>query len=219
MNISISTFVKGNVKHKLLALALPALLLASCASPHYHALRERPDGNWQGSKAQWGGYTETRHSEGNFTIGFESYNRPSQQATDYFSLVRSAERAAIDGKKSFYLKRSPVETKRQVSHFPAYVIPGYSEVRTTVHKDVDCHGRVHYHTHETYRHIPDRFVPPRKATNSIFKSKRKLSYTKKLSPAFDTFKILDEARRNVYGYGKPRLDPRAKAQMKAWRSR
>ena len=219
MNISIPTFVKGRMKLKLLACALPALLLASCANPHYHALRDRPDGNWQGTNSNWGGYTETRHSEGNFTIGFESYNRPSQQATDYFSLVRAAERAAIDGKKSFYLKQSPVETSRQVSRFPSYVIPGYTEVQTVVHRNEDRKGRVHHHYHDIYRHHPDRYVPPRKATNSIYKSQKKLSYTKKLSPAFDTFKVLDEARRNLYGYGRPKLDPRAKAQLKAWRSR
>lgn len=219
MNILAPLTVKAHVKHALLSLALPVLILASCATPHYHALHSRPPENWQGSSSKWGGYTETKHSNGDYTVGFESYNRPSQQATDYFSLVRAAERAAIDGKKSFYLKASPVETKRQVSRFPAYVIPGYTEVRTVVHKNVDRHGHVHYHTHEICRHHPDRYVPPRKATNSIFTSQKKLSYTKKLSAEFDTFKILDEAHRNIHGYGRPKLDPRAKAQMKTWRKR
>lgn len=221
MNIPPVHPVKASMKKSLLllTLSLTALISVSCsiADRHYHPLTNRPDGNWQGSNSNWGGYTETRHSKDNYTIGFESYNNPNAEATAYFTLVRAAERAAIDGKRSFYLKDSSVKTSSQLSRFPGYVVPGYCETETIVHREVDSKGHMHYHTHRVHHHKPDTYVPPRKAKNAIHKTKRKLSYTKQLSSAYDTFQILNDASHNTRGYGKPKLDPRAKEQMKRWR--
>lgn len=206
-------------KSLLLALALlPLALLSSCsiASKHYHPLTSQPPENWQGSSSKWGGYTETQSSPGNYTIGFESYNQPNAEATHYFTLVRAAERAAIDGQKKFYLENSPVKSSRQRSNFAGYVIQGYLETELITYEVYDRHGHVHYHTREIYHQQPDTYVPPRSALNSIHKASRKLSYSKPLSQPYNTYQVLSDAIHNTRGYGKPKLDPRARAQVKAW---
>lgn len=218
MNKLPRTHVKACMKHALLLLAVPCLLLASCsiASRHYHPLTSRPPENWQGTSSRWGGFTESQHSPGNYTIGFESYNQPNAEATNYFTLVRAAERAAIDGQKKFYLKNSPVKSTSQRSHFAGYVVEGHLETESVVYEVYDRHGHVHYHTREIYIQHPDTYVPPRTALNSIHKASRQLSYSKKLSAPFDTYRVLSDALHNTRGYGKPKLDPRARAQLKAW---
>ncbi|PQJ28289.1 hypothetical protein BSZ32_07055 [Rubritalea profundi] len=201
-----------------LLLGFLCCLTVACttADLHYHPLTSRPSGNWQGSSSRWGGYTETRKSANNYQIGFESYNRPSPEATAYFSLVRAAERAAIDGKKHFYLEPAKVNNSQQVSHFTGYTIPGHCHTHVeTVEEILPC-GDIIYVDHEITTHTPDTFVPPRDAYNSIFKVSRQLSYTNKLSNPFSSYQILSDASRNARGYGRPKLDPRAHAQMKTW---
>ena len=193
-------------------------VLAACSTAdlHYHPLTSRPSGNWEGSSPAWGGYTETRRSANSYQIGFESYNRPSPEATAYFSLVRAAERAAIDGKKHFYLEPARVKTTQSVSYFAGYTVPGYCDTHLeTVAEILPC-GDIVYVEQEVTHHTPDTFVPPRDAYNAIFKVSRKLSYTNRLSNPHSTYQTLSDASRNTRGYGKPKLDPRAHAQMKAW---
>lgn len=211
--------VLDGMKHlasALLIILLTSLFTACTTAHHYRPLTSRPSGNWQGSSHHWGGYTETRQSQNNYQIGFESYNQPSAEATAYFSLVRAAERAAIDGKKNFYLELSRVRTSQNVSHFSGYTVPGYCYTQDEIVEEILPCGEIIYVEQEVSTHIPDRFVPPRDAYNSIFKISRKLSYTNRLSNPYNTYQILSEASRNTRGFGRPKLDPRAHAQMKTW---
>lgn len=199
-------------------LAVLCFLLAACstASRHYHPLTSRPSGNWQGANSYWGGYTETRKSADSYQIGFESYNQPSAEVTVYFSLVRAAERAAIDGRKQFYLEPARVRSSQQVSHFAGYMVPGYCQTYVeTVEEVLPC-GETVYVEEVVTTHTPDRYVPPRDAYNSIYKVSRKMSYTNKLSTPYNTYQVLSDASHNTRGYGRPRLDPRAHNQMKVW---
>jgi hypothetical protein len=220
MNISCTWLVQSGMKQIASSLLISLLcyftVACSTADLYYHPLTSRPSGNWQGTSTHWGGYTETRKSANHYQIGFESYNRPSPEATAYFSLVRAAERATIDGKRHFYLEPARVKNTQQVSHFSGYIIPGYCSTYVETAEEILPCGEIIYVDHEITTHTPERFVPPRDVYNSIFKVSRKLSYTNRLSNPLSSYQILYEASRNTRGFGRPKLDPRAQAQMKIW---
>ncbi|MEO1858054.1 MAG: hypothetical protein ABGY95_11930 [Rubritalea sp.] len=203
-------------RNSALIIVLLSSFFSACTTAHYRPLTSRPTGNWQGSSLHWGGYTETRKSQNNYQIGFESYNFPGPEAVSYFSLVRAAERSAIDGKKKFYLEPSKVRTYHNVSHFAGYTIPGYCLTHLeNIEKILPC-GETVYIQQKVITHVPDRFEPPRDAYNSIFKISRKLSYTHRLSKPYNTYQILSDASRNTHGFGRPKISSVAHAQMKTW---
>lgn len=199
-------------------IALVSLGLASCSAynPHYHHLNQRPSGNWQGASPRWGGFTEHQQSDQRYQIGFEAYNRPNLEAAKYFTLVRSAERAAIDGQRHFYATPASGRTTPKRSHFAAYTKPGYHTTHIHEYETFDHCGHSIWHTEEITTWHPPRHFPAREVINQIYKAKRTLSYSQLSAPRYDTYQVLREAHLNTRGYGKVKLDPRAKSQMDAW---
>jgi len=198
---------------KLLPIIVAALLMVSCSTSqlYYQPLTKRPAIPWKGSSGGWGGYYETSPRSGTYDITFESYNKPDSEATAYLGMLRAAERAAIDGKSSFYLVK-PISnsTNGQTSYFPAYQEDG----RYVTKKVKRTYINPKTGKKET-EHISKRiwkegeYHEAANIVNYIHKSSLRISYSGKSSARQDTKAILRAALADTRGYGKPKLDSRA----------
>ena len=104
-------------------------VLTSCSTTdlYYQPLTQRPSIPWKHSSSSWGGYIESQKNN-TITIRYEAYNQPTAEVALYFTELRAAERALIDGKRHFYLVQPPtLNSTPEQSYFPPTRSPAISK--------------------------------------------------------------------------------------------
>ena len=192
-------------------------VLTSCSTTdlYYQPLTQRPSIPWKHSSSSWGGYIESQKNN-TITIRYEAYNQPTAEVALYFTELRAAERALIDGKRHFYLVQPPtLNSTPEQSYFPPYTIAGYFETEHYQVYDRCCETGKKINKRWVCREIwhPPVHVPEEFVTNYIHKASMTIAYWGRATQRRDAAAIANAALADSANLGVPKLDERAMATL------